>query len=53
LDTRESLNSRKDQKKKTCWYYGKDEHVEKTYWKKSIDLGKKVKKLEGDVIVVR
>lgn len=27
-------------------------YVEKTYWKKRIDLKEKVKRLEGDVVVV-
>ena len=38
LKTRESSNSWKDHKKKTCLYFGKTGYVEKTYWKKSADL---------------
>ena len=46
------MTSQKDQNTKTCRYYVKVEHVEKTHWKKSVDLEEKVKKLKGDVIVV-
>ena len=46
-------NSQKDKKNKTCRYYGKPRHVEKTYWKKRIDLEEKVWNLEGDVITIR
>ena len=49
LKPRESSNSQKDQKKKTCHYFGKVAHLEKTYWKKRADLEEKVKKLEEDV----
>ena len=52
LKVGESSNSWKDWKKKTYRYYGKVGHVENTYWKKSVDLEEKVKKIEGDATVV-
>ena len=52
LKPRESSNSWKDRKKKTCRYCGKVGHVEKTCWKKSVDLEEKAKGLEGDVTTV-
>ena len=49
MKTEDLSNSRKDQRKKTCWYYGKEIYVENTCCGKSIDLEEKVKKLEEDV----
>lgn len=53
MNIKESSISWKNQKKKTCRYYGKVVHVEKTCWKKNYDLEEKVKELEGDVVIVR
>ena len=39
--------------KKTCCYYGKVGHAEKTCWKKIYDLEEKVKYLEGVLAIVR
>ena len=36
----------------TCRYHGKTGHLEKTCWKKSVDLEEKVKIFEGGVVVV-
>ena len=52
MRTKELSNSQKYRKKKTCQFYGKNGHVEKTCWKKSVVLEDNVKRLEGDVIVV-
>ena len=52
LKTRESSNSQKDWKKKTCQYYEKDKHVEKNCSKKRTDLEENGKKIDDDVTVV-
>jgi hypothetical protein len=51
-DPRPQRQPKQSQKKNVCQYYGKTRHIEKKIFKKRDNLEEKVKRLEGDMLIV-